>query len=294
MTVEFESRVSEAIMVYKAETGAKDDGMSSDAPTTGQQSEKTKEKRNYSQQIGRPFVVVWQFSRKCFLLADKHNGGITALATVAIVVLTIFYVKYSKHQWETMQQQLEWSERPWIRAEIGVTGNLTFDEKGDAHLQVMGTAKNVGHSVATGVTINAKLIAVPPEDYFTEPLSIQERMCDQIAAASFDARKRGFTLFPDDVTGQPNMDMTLTKAEIERARIPFEGHAGKNFMPMVVGCADYQFSTAAKHHQTRFIYDILCLNPKEPNHASAIEIGRDWPVTSLVAGQHSFGGQYAY
>ena len=119
-------------------------------------------------------------------------------------------------------------------------------------------------------------------------------MCDQIAAAPFDARKRGYTLFPEDVAAQPNMSLSLPKAEIERARISFEGHPGKNFLPMMVGCADYQFSTAANHHQTRFIYDILCLNPKEPNHPSAIEIGRDWPVTSLVVAPHSFGGQYAY
>jgi len=245
-------------------------------------------------ELVRPFVAVWDFFRRGFLLADKHSGGITALATVAIVVLTVFYVKYSKHQWKTMQRQLEWSERPWIKAEIGVSSNLTFDEKGDAHLQVMASAKNVGHSVAIGVTIHAKLIAVPAEDYFTESVRLQGEMCDQIAAAPFDARKRGYTLFPEDVAAQPNMSLSLPKAEIERARISFEGHPGKNFLPMMVGCADYQFSTAANHHQTRFIYDILCLNPKEPNHPSAIEIGRDWPVTSLVVAPHSFGGQYAY
>ena len=32
---------------------------------------------------------------------DRHDGSITAVATLAIVVLTYFYVGYSKKQWET-------------------------------------------------------------------------------------------------------------------------------------------------------------------------------------------------
>jgi len=39
-------------------------------------------------------------------LAHKHSGGITAIATVAIVGLTFVYVKYSKKQWSVMSEQL--------------------------------------------------------------------------------------------------------------------------------------------------------------------------------------------
>jgi hypothetical protein len=62
--------------------------------------------RKYGQYVVWPFVAVWRCIVWLFLKADKHNGGITALATVAIVALTVFYVGYSKKQWQTMQQQL--------------------------------------------------------------------------------------------------------------------------------------------------------------------------------------------
>lgn len=38
---------------------------------------------------------------------QKYDGAITALATVAIVILTMVYVLYSKKQWETMSRQLD-------------------------------------------------------------------------------------------------------------------------------------------------------------------------------------------
>lgn len=57
--------------------------------------------------------IVWPFiaARRLFgwllRFLDEHDGSITALATVAIVVLTFVYVKYSKRQWQAMNGQLE-------------------------------------------------------------------------------------------------------------------------------------------------------------------------------------------
>lgn len=83
--------------------------LTGDTPTTtGQiQTESTSKKGKYTEYIVWPFVATWSLFRKAFLLADKHNGGITALATVAIVFLTTFYVIYSRAQWRVMRQQLE-------------------------------------------------------------------------------------------------------------------------------------------------------------------------------------------
>jgi len=84
-----------------------DTGRSS-SPTSASQSkaENTSNRGKYAKYIVWPVIAMYRFLRGSFLLADQHSGGITALATVAIVVLTIFYVKYSKKQWETMQRQL--------------------------------------------------------------------------------------------------------------------------------------------------------------------------------------------
>jgi hypothetical protein len=37
---------------------------------------------------------------------DVHDGAVTALATVVIALLTFFYVRYARKQWEVMGQQL--------------------------------------------------------------------------------------------------------------------------------------------------------------------------------------------
>jgi hypothetical protein len=70
-------------------------------PSQGQE-QYTSKKIDYRKYVVRPFVAIRRFCWNGFLLADKHNGGITALATVAIVALTFFYVSYSKKQWQVM------------------------------------------------------------------------------------------------------------------------------------------------------------------------------------------------
>jgi hypothetical protein len=61
---------------------------------------------------------IWERLKTALAFADKHDGAITALATVAIVVLTYFYVSYSKQQWKEMQN----ARRPWL----GMSDRLTI------------------------------------------------------------------------------------------------------------------------------------------------------------------------
>ena len=66
----------------------------------------------------RVIVAVWRFVARRFIAVvgflDKYHGAVTALATVAIVMLTFVYVKYSKKQWETMQDTLQVSQRAYV------------------------------------------------------------------------------------------------------------------------------------------------------------------------------------
>jgi hypothetical protein len=73
---------------------------------------------NFWRRIERGNRNLWQRVWGGFLLADKHHGAISALATVAIVVLTVFYVQYSKRQWEEMRS----AKRPWV----GLSERLTL------------------------------------------------------------------------------------------------------------------------------------------------------------------------
>jgi hypothetical protein len=64
-----------------------------------------------TQQILRVFnTAVRQTPLKiqnAIVFIDLHNGVATALATIAIAILTAFYVGYAKNQWMVMHAQLE-------------------------------------------------------------------------------------------------------------------------------------------------------------------------------------------
>jgi hypothetical protein len=110
-------------MVDKPETGEKGDEAkikeSSTSPIAGtpkgdtpetrspSQTENTGKTRKYAMYVLWPVAALWRLFRWLFLWANEHGPGITALATIAIMVLTFFYVRYSKRQWKVMSGQLE-------------------------------------------------------------------------------------------------------------------------------------------------------------------------------------------
>lgn len=219
---------------------------------------------------------------------------VTFVAVLWYACITRSVWKEMRKQTTTSQMQLEATERPWIKQQIVITSDLTFDEKGDAHITVVGGTKNVGHSVANSVRIFAWLVASPGDNYFTEPIERDKALCDQVASNPIEFGKHGYMLFPGDDGNDAPEGLATNKAQIERARLPYEGKPGKNAMFFLVGCVDYGYFGLPTHHQTRFVYDLMCINPKEPNHLSAIEIGKTWTVQTLALVPHSFGGQYAY
>lgn len=71
-------------------------------PTSENQAQEPSPKTHYRQNIMRLFVAGWRRFCRFLAFCDEHDGAITALATVAIVALTTFYVCYSKKQWEAL------------------------------------------------------------------------------------------------------------------------------------------------------------------------------------------------
>lgn len=53
---------------------------------------------------GFAVVIFWSVARDYL---DKHNGSVSAFATLAIMLLTIAYVRYARHQWKVMDKQAE-------------------------------------------------------------------------------------------------------------------------------------------------------------------------------------------
>jgi hypothetical protein len=86
---------------------------------------------------------------------------IAALATVAIAGLTAAYVRYSNKQWQTMQQQLNLTER--ARIVLGRQDNVAMDfvvTKDGGWIAVF--LRNIGHTVANDVVIETWPATAPP------------------------------------------------------------------------------------------------------------------------------------
>lgn len=113
------------------------------------------------------FIASWDVVRVLVGFLDRHSGTITALATVAIVVLTCFYVRYSKRQWETMRDTLEVGQRACVTIgrKDGVVAEFVMpkDPKDNAGLVIY--FQNSGHMPAEfnwGPLSTALIPPLPP------------------------------------------------------------------------------------------------------------------------------------
>lgn len=107
------------------------------------------------------FKAVWGWLNDMLSVIDTHSASITALATVAIVILTVFYVSYSKGQWETMQTQAAILQRQLKDSEASTSAQLivedfnptlTMGEPGQGmFIRGSFTVTNVGNSVASEI-----------------------------------------------------------------------------------------------------------------------------------------------
>jgi hypothetical protein len=102
------------------------DARLSNTPATARQpqTDQTSDHRQDSKNVMRFFIASWRWSMMSFRFLDKHDGSITALATVAIVVLTFVYVSYSKKQWETMQESNRITRDALISVQRAFVGRL--------------------------------------------------------------------------------------------------------------------------------------------------------------------------
>jgi hypothetical protein len=84
------------------------------------------------------------------------------LLTLVIACTTIVYSFFSYQQWQTMQRQLDLSQRPWMSLDLmtlGIADPLTFNNKG-GFITIAGVMKNTGHSVAMHTMSHIRIIDV--------------------------------------------------------------------------------------------------------------------------------------
>jgi hypothetical protein len=113
-----------------------------------------------------PFVATWRVIKWFLQLVHDYNGAVTALATVAIVALTVAYVSYSKKQWQVARDTLEISQRSYVTIgrKDGVVASFIPSQRPEQKAQIVLYFQNGGHlpaKVAWGIMPGIGFLAVP-------------------------------------------------------------------------------------------------------------------------------------
>jgi len=132
---------------------------------------------------------------------DKWKLSVEIAAAIILVVYTFFTILL----WRTSQSQLEASERPWLEARItfdepprshSPAPGITFLPDGTAGINAFVVVKNIGHSPASDIYVEAR--AYPPlfnSGMMTDPPKKARQLCESIKSVK-PTNGTNF-LFPD-------------------------------------------------------------------------------------------------
>ncbi|HVS89021.1 MAG TPA: hypothetical protein VHF01_12480 [Candidatus Acidoferrum sp.] len=249
----------------------------------------------------------WEAEKKKKKRFKWYVFGLNFLTLIAVIGYACINWKMWREmqdQTKTARQQLELSERPWIKISftIGVQG-FSF-QSGSATLPLQAHIQNIGHSVATGVIVPIKMfLAYDANGIFKEPLKRQKDLCDPIAekpTGDPQLSDMALTIFPGDTDVSMNYGVGVGKDELDSAKtlIPHGGGfpkvgGGKRILPIIVGCVDYQYATSTHHHQTRFIYQVQRIDRSLPPNIYpiiSIEVPKTVAPADVVLQKYGFGG----
>jgi hypothetical protein len=177
------------------------------------------------------------------------------LAAILIgVCVAIIYWR----QLDNMQRQLEMADRPWIKDTVRSNAEFLANN-GAFSWAVTIRAENVGHSVATAIFPQTKLIAVHEGDFIDGPRQKARELCDEVSAR-FERVKNNpvvwsNAIFPGDWSEFPSSPI-LWPPQIEENTFDGGADLGKSVMPMLIGCIEYHYATSEKPHKTWFVYTL--------------------------------------
>jgi hypothetical protein len=205
--------------------------------------------------------------------------GILAVATIGLGSATVGLYLIGEKQIEIANKSTEVAEkafiaanRPWVKIDIQVGGPIAYNVNG-ANFTLRYIMKNIGHSPATNVWPNPKVIAPILDPDAPENFSPRAELQNLIS----EMKKRppspfGYALFPDDVIAQ-DITVIMSQDEIKRATKLLNA-----IYPTIVGVVDYRMGFDEKSHQTGFIVEIRRSDIPRP---STIENNR-WPAAIWV------------
>src|ERR1700680_5146882 len=242
---------------YKAALSCAGDIPLSRTPASTRQSQ-TQDSSNAAQSSGyivRPLITIGRSFKGLFSFVDRHDGSVTAAATVAIVFLTFFYVSYSKRQWQAMGEDDRIAsnfQRPWVGLDDDTralqTSSITFDKRADASITFHVIAKNFGVYLASGVAPLADLV-------ITDDYEAVQRKQASLCSELMDPLHYGQILFPGK--------FKITGSDISRwKRVNMISKAPDGLVQAwMAGCIDYRDNSGG-YHNTGFIFHLTDKNAR--------------------------------
>lgn len=202
--------------------------------------------------------------------SKKHTPGWEkAAVVVAIAILgvnawqsceTRKSADAAKRSAETASKQLEMADRPWIKDTVRSAADFTF-QPGPGVFSWVITIRtdNVGHSVATAIFPDAKLIAVHGADFIDGPRLQARELCNKLSER-FERVKNNpvvwsNAIFPGEYS-EFMWNVFLLPSDMKDAVMDGGVNVGKSVMPMLIGCIEYHYATSEKPHHTWFVYTL--------------------------------------
>ncbi len=209
------------------------------------------------------------------------------VAALAVIIIYVCQLHQMSQQSGAMKHQLEMTDRPWIKDSV-----VSAFEMGWQHGSYLGWAvtvrtENVGHSVATGIFPEVKLIAIEGADFIDSPRREAKTVCDDVDAR-FDKIKGdpiawATSVFPEASLEFPQ-NVHLLPSEVEKKSFNGGVSLGKSVMPMLVGCIVYHYPSSEHAHHTGFVYLLSHSDdPALPEPTTVFfGIGKDIPKDKVI------------
>lgn len=187
------------------------------------------------------------------------NAAIQSTATQSLAT-------NSAEQLQTMQAQLEITDRPWIRVKDvtidkdfplqwakvihGLADLTTLTSRMTMLLNVRVSTENVGKSVAVDYAVYTRLIfSGTPDNYDLQ--AQQTYFCDAVLRKETASNRIGDAYF----SGESRNELEEPDGAI-LSKDAWGSDKG-DVLPYIIGCVVYRFQTSKTIHQTRFLYQII-------------------------------------
>jgi len=193
---------------------------------------------------------------------------------------------------KTARDALVASSRAWLTATVTLDEpphphspgpSLTFNKDGTASLNAFVVLKNIGHSPASGIYVDARMF--PPRytnEGMIDPIRSQRAWCAQVRVQAHNELLSP-SLFPEEETTM-NYTVGMSKADIDASLSSLKLPGQKFITPIVYGCVNYGDAISHETHQTQFMYQLDPVNV----HEGTI-LGVDLKIS-----KYPFGGTLGY